>query len=60
MTQLYVMFKQFLNDQRGVSAVEYAVLAAIILVAVAGALAVFGSDISGWFTDASSAVNSAI
>ncbi len=56
MVQMYLMFRRFFGDQRGISAIEYAVLAAIILVAIAIALGTFGDQIGNWFSGAADAV----
>lgn len=49
MTKLYVMLQNFLQDQRGVSAVEYAILAGVIIVAVVAGLATYGTEIGRIF-----------
>ncbi|WP_189046470.1 Flp family type IVb pilin [Aliidongia dinghuensis] len=38
------------RDKRGVSAVEYALLAALIALAIIGAVTTFGTNLSGIFT----------
>jgi pilus assembly protein Flp/PilA len=42
--------KLFVRDDRGVSAMEYAVLAGIIVVALGGFGAAFKSDVNSMFT----------
>jgi pilus assembly protein Flp/PilA len=44
------LFKAFVRDERGVSAMEYAVLAGVIVVALAGMSTVFSSSLSTMFT----------
>jgi len=43
-------------DRKGVTAAEYAVLAAAMVVAIAAALAAIGPKMSGIFTDISNAL----
>jgi pilus assembly protein Flp/PilA len=55
--------KAFTRDERGVSAMEYAVLAGIVVIAMGGMAATFktsiGTMFSKLFTDVTSAQNSA-
>ena len=60
MTKLYVMLQNFLRDQRGISAVEYAVLAGILIVIIALGVTAFGSDITALFTRAGSALDGVV
>lgn len=48
------------RDERGVSALEYAILAGIIVVVVAGALLTFGGSIDELFGRAQSGLNEAL
>ena len=43
------LLKALKHDERGVSALEYAILAGIIVVAVAGAMVTFGGKIENLF-----------
>jgi pilus assembly protein Flp/PilA len=52
------LFKAFVRDERGVSAMEYAVLAGIIVVALATAGAQFSTNFSSMFTKLFSKVTS--
>jgi pilus assembly protein Flp/PilA len=45
------LFRAFVRDERGVSAMEYAVLAGIVVVALGGMASVFKGDISTMFGD---------
>jgi pilus assembly protein Flp/PilA len=51
--------KAFVRDERGVSAMEYAILAGIIAVALGAMAATFSKNIQGWFTDLNTKVTSA-
>lgn len=51
-----MILRRFAKDRRGVSAVEYAVLAAVVLAAVAGGVALLGPQITAKFTAAESAM----
>jgi len=44
------------RDERGVSALEYAILAGIIVVAVAAGVATLGGHVEGLFGDANEAI----
>ncbi|GAB5095176.1 Flp family type IVb pilin [Caballeronia sp. LP006] len=43
-------FKKFIRDERGVSAMEYAILAGIVGVALVAVAGTFSTSVSGWFT----------
>lgn len=47
------------RDERGVSAIEYAILAGVIVVIVAGGVAAFGDNISELFGNAAKALKGA-
>ncbi|WP_050454231.1 Flp family type IVb pilin [Candidatus Burkholderia verschuerenii] len=51
--------KAFVRDERGVSAMEYAILAGIIAVALGAMAATFSTSIQGWFTGINSKVTAA-
>lgn len=42
---------EFLNDEEGATAIEYALIAALIAVALITALDAFGTDLAEFFTD---------
>jgi len=43
-------FKRFIKDEEGVTAIEYALIASLIAVAIIGAVTLAGSDLSAKFT----------
>jgi pilus assembly protein Flp/PilA len=45
------LFRAFVRDERGVSAMEYAVLAGIVVVALGGMATAFKGSITGMFND---------
>lgn len=47
------------RDERGVSAIEYAILAGVIVVIVATGVATFGENITNLFNDAKEAIEGA-
>jgi len=47
-------------DRKGVTALEYGVIAAVLVVAVAGAMSTFGDSVKGFFTGVVTAVNAKI
>ncbi len=53
------LFKAFVRDERGVSAMEYAVLAGIVVIALGGMASTFGSSISLMFSNLFSQVTTA-
>jgi pilus assembly protein Flp/PilA len=46
------MVKRFLSDERGATAIEYAVIAALIFMAIIAAIIPIGGQLSGIFNDA--------
>jgi pilus assembly protein Flp/PilA len=52
--------KQFLNDEEGVTAIEYALIAALIAVAIIITVGQVGTDLNAVFTRISTALTSAI
>lgn len=46
--------KNFLSDEEGVTAIEYALIAALIAVAIIAAVTLVGTDIAAVFTNISS------
>jgi pilus assembly protein Flp/PilA len=53
------LMKAFVRDESGVSAMEYAVLAGIVVLALGGMASTFSSSISTMFTNLFSQVSSA-
>ncbi|WP_175942033.1 Flp family type IVb pilin [Caballeronia sp. BCC1704] len=51
--------KAFVRDERGVSAMEYAILAGIVAVALGALASGFSKNIQGWFSDLDSKVTTA-
>lgn len=49
-------FQGLVSDERGISALEYAILAAIIIAVIVGALTIFGGDLRNAFTNAGQGV----
>ena len=52
--------KQFLNDEEGVTAIEYGLIAALIAVFIIGSLQLVGGSLVALFTAVSTALNTAI
>lgn len=50
MTSLFKIGKQFLREEDGATAVEYAVMLALIIVICIGAISALGTKVSGTFT----------
>ena len=46
---MYQMFRRFLNDQAGVAAVEYGLIAALVAVVIIGAVTTLGTNLSAKF-----------
>jgi pilus assembly protein Flp/PilA len=46
------MLKRFLSDDRGATAIEYAIIAALIFLAIVAAIVPIGGELSGVFNDA--------
>jgi pilus assembly protein Flp/PilA len=53
-------FNAFVRDERGVSAMEYAVLAGIVVIALGAASTVFSSGLDTMFTSLFKNVNTAV
>jgi pilus assembly protein Flp/PilA len=51
--------KAFVRDERGVSAMEYAILAGIVAVALGAVATTFSPAIQSWFSDLNSRVTTA-
>jgi pilus assembly protein Flp/PilA len=44
------LFHRFIDDQSGVTAIEYGLIAALIAVVIIGAVSTVGTNMSGMFT----------
>jgi pilus assembly protein Flp/PilA len=55
LTPLTFTFRRFLKDERGATAIEYAMIAAGIAVAIVGVVTTLGTSVSGMFTKVKSA-----
>ncbi len=62
LTKLFVNTKlaleNYKNDEQGVTAIEYALIAAGIAVAIIAAVNTLGGDVASTFTEVSTALNS--
>ncbi|HYD74216.1 MAG TPA: Flp family type IVb pilin [Candidatus Binatia bacterium] len=47
------MLKRFFSDERGATAIEYAIIAALIFLAIIAAIAPIGTELEGVFTEVS-------
>ena len=54
--QHFVLVRQLINDRKGVTALEYGVIAAAIIVAIATVVGTLGTTLSTTFTNISNAV----
>lgn len=54
--KLYCMAKAFVADKEGATAIEYAVIAGLIAVAIVAAAKILGTDISAVFTKVSTEI----
>ncbi len=50
------LFSRFVRDESGATAIEYGLIAALIAVVVIGAVTAVGTNLSGTFTNVSTAV----
>ena len=48
--------RSFLADERGATAIEYAIIASGISVAIVGTVATLGSEVKGWYTSVATAL----
>ncbi|MEE2690498.1 MAG: Flp family type IVb pilin [Pseudomonadota bacterium] len=53
------LFTRFVNDEEGATAIEYGLIAALIAVAIIGAITAVGTNLSGTFGDVESALSNA-
>ncbi len=51
--------RRFLKDEEGVTAIEYGLIAALIAVAIIGAVTTLGTNLSGIFTTVSGKLTAA-
>ncbi len=56
MKNLYLGFKRFLNDEEGVTAIEYALIASLIAVVIIGAVRTTGTRVCATFNSVVSAL----
>ena len=50
------LIRRFLNDERGATAIEYALIVAMIFLVIVGAVSLFASKTTGTFNKVSTAV----
>lgn len=60
MSKIMQNVKQFLSDEEGVTAIEYGLIAALIGVAISGAVALLGTNLVTVFTNISNKLTAAI
>lgn len=53
------LFKKFRKDEKGATAIEYGLIAALISVVIIAALQLLGPQLEGTFTDINTAVGDA-
>ena len=59
MTKLMNTIKSFMQDDEGVTAIEYGLIAALIAVVIIGTVTTVGDELKGVFTDISDALSGA-
>jgi pilus assembly protein Flp/PilA len=57
MKNLYLGFQRFLNDEEGVTAIEYALIASLIAVVIIAAVTATGTTIRGVFVSICTSLN---
>jgi len=57
MPNYFYVLKDFLKNEDGPTAVEYAVVVALVIIVCMGAISVFGQAVAAWFNDAPPTVN---
>ncbi len=57
MKNLYLGIQRFINDEAGVTAIEYALIASLIAVVIIGAVTVTGTTVEGVFMNVCEALN---
>lgn len=50
------IFKRFIYENRGATAVEYAMICAVIFMVILGAIGILGSGVSGIYTQIAAAM----
>ena len=53
------MFKAFINDESGATAIEYGLIAGLVAVAIIAALTALGSSLDGLFSSVATTVSGA-
>ena len=53
MKNLYLGMQRFINDEEGVTAIEYALIAALIAVVIIASVRLVGTKVAGTFTTVS-------
>ena len=56
MNHIYNSTKQFVQGEEGATAVEYAVVVALIIIGCIVAVTAFGTALAGWFTGTATTV----
>jgi pilus assembly protein Flp/PilA len=59
MQNLTTMFKQFIRDEEGVTAIEYGLIAALIAVVIIASVAIVGTQLNSTFSKIGSQLTSA-
>lgn len=57
MKKLYSGLQRFIRDEEGVTAIEYALIAALIAVVIIGAVRLVGQGVNNTFTAVSNAIS---
>jgi pilus assembly protein Flp/PilA len=55
----FIMFKKFIRNEEGATAIEYGLIAAGIAVAISAVVFTFGSDLAQLFTDMAAKISGA-
>ena len=59
MNKLMINMKSFMQDDEGVTAIEYGLIAALIAVVIIGAVTLVGTELTGVFGDISDGLSGA-
>ena len=54
---MFGLIRAFRRDERGASAVEYAMLVVFIALALAAGAQTFGNDLAGWFSTTGASIS---
>ena len=57
MKNLYLGMQRFINDEEGVTAIEYALIAALIAVVIIGAVRLVGTGVNTTFSRVANAIS---